>query len=74
MNGMQEKITLCQKEIDLQKLEMDQLAKEAIDLRVNIADMQKSMGLDDELFDDLDEFNKNVSLFLGVELKRRSWW
>jgi hypothetical protein len=72
MNGMQEEINMCLEEIDLQKLEIDQMVKEANELRGNIAEMKKNMGFDDELFDDLDEFDKKVSLLFGVEKKTRA--
>lgn len=61
MNGMQEDIAICLEEIDQQKLEIDQLTREANELRGNVADMKKNMGFDDDLFDDLDEFDKKVS-------------
>lgn len=69
MNGMQEEINGCLEEIDQQKYEIDQLVREANELRGNVAEMKKSMGFDDELFDDLDEFDKKVSCILGVEKK-----
>lgn len=65
MNGMQEEINVCLEEIDQQKFEIDQLVREANELRGNVADMKKNMGFDDELFDDLDEFDKKVSLCFG---------
>ena len=37
--------------------------QEEIDqLRGNVADLKKNMGFDDELFDDLDDFDEKVSL------------
>lgn len=37
------------------------MQKEIDQLNSNVADMRKNMGFDDELFDDLDDFDKKVS-------------
>lgn len=40
---------------------MNGMQAEIDQLRVNVADMKKNMGFDDELFDDLNDFDKKVS-------------
>lgn len=41
---------------------MNGMQQEIDQLKNNVADMKKNMGFDDELFDDLDDFDKKVSL------------
>ena len=39
-------------------------------LRTNIADMKRNIGFDDELFDDLDDFDKKVSWQMFLQEKK----
>lgn len=41
---------------------MNGMQQEIDQLKTNVADLRKNMGFDDELFDDLDDFDKKVSL------------
>lgn len=61
MNGMQDEFAESLFEIDEHKIETDQLKREINELKENVADMKKTMGFDDDLFDDLDDFDKKVS-------------
>lgn len=40
---------------------MNGMQQEINQLKGNVSDMKKNMGFDDELFDDLDDFDKKVS-------------
>lgn len=61
INGLQAELTSSWKEIDQQKIEIKQILRENVELRENVNEMKKNMGFDDDLFDDLDEFDKKVS-------------
>lgn len=40
---------------------MNGMQQEIDQLRVNVSEMRKTIGFDDDLFDDLDDFDKKVS-------------
>lgn len=40
---------------------MNGMQQEIDQLKANVADVRKNIGFDDELFDDLDDFDKKVS-------------
>lgn len=40
---------------------MNGMQEEIDQLRVNVSEMRKTIGFDDDLFDDLDDFDKKVS-------------
>lgn len=51
---------------------MNGMQQEIDQLKGNVADMRKNIGFDDELFDDLDDFDKKVSLFIVRVLPKES--
>ena len=69
---MQDDFAVSMDEIDQHKFEIDQLVREVNELKENIADMKKTMGFDDDLFDDLDDFDKKVRFFF-LGWKRKKW-
>lgn len=46
---------------------MNGMQQEIDQLKANVADVRKNIGFDDELFDDLDDFDKKVSESLVLE-------
>jgi hypothetical protein len=76
MNGMQEDLDMSFMKIEQQRKEIKQLVEEVTELKENVNEMKTaSLGFDDDLFDDLDEFDKKVScgfVFSGwiVKLER----
>lgn len=51
---------------------MNVMQQEIDQLKGNVADMRKNIGFDDELFDDLDDFDKKVSLIIVRVLPKES--
>lgn len=58
---MQEDLESSLDEIDQQKSDIDKLVREVNELRGSLSDMKKFTGYDEELFDEVDEFDKKVS-------------
>lgn len=53
---------------------MNGMQHEIDQLKANLAEMSKNIGFDDELFDDLDEFDKKVSQWnLWVIINNMLW-